>query len=1435
MVAEARAIPRVPAYPRVPNVTTAGTTIHILLPVLGESVTEGTVIEWKKSIGDTVEEGETLLEVTTDKVDVEIPAPASGVLQSISAAAGVAVAVGALLGEMVSNNGTSPVAAAPRTDAGPATLVPIQLPDMESVTEGTVVAWKKAVGDPVARDEIVVEVSTDKVDLEVPSPATGTLAEIAAPDGAVFDVTRPLGTIAVGIAATNGAPTAHTPPAAASAPPPPLRDVAASPIARRVAFEQGIDLDTVDGTGPGGLIRRADVEHAGQGEVGSGGIPVPAPPPGEALVKLTGPAAALAEYMDESRSIPTATTFRTISVAMLDAERRRLNEALAVAGGGKLSFTHIVAWAIVRAIEQTPVMATAFARVDGSPHKVPRDTIDLGIAVDVERKDGSHSLLVPVIRDCTALGFQEFRAAFDDLIQRSRVGKISPDELRGAGVTLTNPGGFGTTASVPRLMSGQGTIVATGGITWPSGLEDVPGALLAQWGVSKVVTVTSTYDHRVIQGAESGAFLRDIAGLLAGDDAFYDEIRTQLSLPSLPPLTLDHTADASSPAAPDMPATADEETLRSLAGAMSLLRSFRTYGHLAAHLDPLGSAPPGDPSLDPAWVGLTHEMMAMVPASLLGVAVPGITFADAYPALTATYCSTIAYELEHISDHDQRQWLREFIESGQVRTPLPPGGRTAVLDRLISVEVFERFLRRTYIGQKTFSLEGCDALIPMMDETIEMLAANGVPEVIIGMAHRGRLASITHTVGRPPESVLAEFEGHVEDANDEHPDGEPYAAAGDVKYHLGAEGTFASRTGKTVHVTLAANPSHLEQVNAVTEGRTRARQTLRAEPIATHDASRAVAVLIHGDAAFPGQGVVAETLNLQDLAGYTTGGTIHVIVNNQVGFTTDPEDSRSTRYASDLAKGFDMPIVHVNADDIDACMAAVRLAVTYRERFQDDVLIDLIGYRRLGHNELDEPAYTQPVMARTIKDHPTVARLYADRLIADGVITDGDYTTMTQAAENRMAAAHKRVVSGLEQGSDHDTSSDKRRRARTSQVKTAVSATSLRSLNEQLHLPPDGFEVHAKLTPQLDRRRAALSQDSAITWAHAEALAFASLLTDGVPIRLTGQDVARGTFSQRHVELHEISHNESYIAHKGEVYVPLQHLLRAKASFEIHNSPLSESACVGFEYGYSTQAPEALVLWEAQYGDFANGAQIMIDQFISAGQAKWGVHSRLTLLLPHGYEGNGPEHSSGRPERFLRLAAEGNMRIANCSTADNYFHLLRRQGLLDEIRPLVVFTPKSLLRAKAASCSLEDLTKGRFQPVIPDPRAVGHESKVTRLMLCTGKIFHELDAHADRENHPELAIGRIEQLYPFPREELLALYESYPGLETVQWVQEEPRNMGAWSFVTRRIERLLPITAFGYVGRPARASVSEGYPQTHQLEQQRVLEDALVGREMTFS
>jgi multifunctional 2-oxoglutarate metabolism enzyme len=1416
----------------------SNTTVPVLLPELGESVTEGAIVEWRKAVGDSVEAGETLVDVTTDKVDVEIPSPAGGVLSRIVAEAGATVEVGALLAEIASGNGASPAApapeaaapaaaAAPVTDAGPP--VDIVLPSMESVTEGTVISWRKAEGDAVARDEILVDVTTDKVDIEVPSPVAGRLSAINVPDGETFPITSPLGQVTPGAGAET-APAPAAPAAPTAAAPAPSAPAAtgptppASPLAKLLAQENGVDLRGVTGTGANGLIRKEDVRAA----MKNGPAPAAAAPAlaaGEVAVPLKGPAATLASYMDESLTIPTATSFRTLGVGLLDARRKELNSALAAAGRSeKLSFTHIVAWAIVQAVTRWPVMGNGYAVVDGTPTRLQRSAVNIGLAVDVERKDGSRSLLVPVVKDAAAGGFAAFVAAYDDLVSRTRGGKIGVDDLRGASVTLTNPGGLGTIASIPRLMAGQGTIIATGNIALPPGFQKADSARLAELGVEKVMNLTSTYDHRIIQGAESGGFLREIDTFLSGADGFYEGIAESLGVAIGPAPSLAPAPAATPAAAPDAPAAAPSlETLRAVRAAALMVKGFRAHGHLGAHLDPLGSEPPGDPLLDPATVRLTPALMAQVPASILRVYADGETFADVLPKLQETYCGTSAFEIEHIGEVTERRWLREQIESGRGRPSLPPERRVAVLQRLIDVEVFERFLRRTYLGQKTFSIEGVDALVPMLDKIVEMSADAGAAEIVIGMAHRGRLSVMAHTAGRPPESLLAEFEGHMEFGS-ESEEG-VLETAGDVKYHLGAEGTFVTRSGRPITITLAANPSHLEQVNAVVEGYTRARQTIRKGRKPERDPSVAVPVLVHGDAAFPGQGVVAETLNLQALRGYSTGGTIHIIANNQIGFTTDPPDSRSTRHASDMAKGFDIPIIHVNADDPDACLGAVHLAVEYRKQFGRDVMIDLVGYRRLGHNEVDEPAYTQPVMYRTIAAHPTVAAIQADRLVKEGLLTEAQVAEMRAASEARMKAAHEAVTHYAEHATEDQPAAE---RTNGKSLKTAVSAETLTALNEQLLRVPDGFRVHPKLVPQLERRRAAFTEGG-IVWGHAEALALASLLVEGVPVRLTGQDAGRGTFSQRHLELHDTADEESYVPRTGNVHVPLGNLVRANATLELHNSPLSEAACVGFEYGYSTMAPEALVLWEAQYGDFVNGAQIMIDQFLVSGQAKWGQRSRLTLLLPHGYEGNGPEHSSARPERFLQLCGEGNIRVANCSTAAQYFHLLRHQALTPEIKPLVVFTPKSLLRLKGASCGLEDLAEGDFKQVIDDSR-VTDRAAVKRLILCTGKIFHDLDGHADRGQYDDLAIARVELLYPFPFTQIRELVESYPNLSDVHWVQEEPRNMGAWDFVTGRIRSQLPEGInLGYGGRDRRSSPSEGYPQSHQEEQARIVHAALSG------
>jgi 2-oxoglutarate dehydrogenase E1 component len=884
---------------------------------------------------------------------------------------------------------------------------------------------------------------------------------------------------------------------------------------------------------------------------------------------------------------------------------------------------------------------------------------------------------------------------------------------------------------------------------------------------------------------------------------------------------------AEPPAAP-APATVDDELVGGVAAAMALVKAFRMHGHLAAHLDPLGSEPPGDPALEPERLipKLTPELQARIPAKLLRLYVEAQTLADALPRLREVYTGTLAYEIEHISDHEERVWLRQAIESGRYRQPLTAEEKVALLARLSRVEGMEQYLRRAFLGQKQFSVEGLDVMIPMLDESIELAADTGAHEVVIGMAHRGRLNVLAHVVGHPYDVILREFEGErtidAVVANDE-------SGSGDVKYHIGAEGTRTTLAGE-ITVTLAPNPSHLEAVAPVVEGRARAEQTDRSTREGYHDPSVALAVLIHGDASFAGQGEVAETLNLQGLAGYSTGGTLHLIANNQVGFTTDPHDGRSTRYSSDLAKGFDVPIIHVNADDPEAAISAVRLANAYRRRFGHDVVIDLIGYRRHGHNEQDEAAYTQPLLAAAIAAHPTAREQFAARLVEEGVVTHEEANRLFNEVLTELKAAHEALKATFAPAKPAAPADGRTPTSSGEEVITAVDAGTLRTLNEELLTVPEWFTPHPKLWKQLERRRTAIdpasSDGGGIDWGQAEALAFASLLAEGIPVRITGQDTERGTFSHRHAVLHDVN--------TGATYTPMQHLEEATASFEIHNSPLSEYACVGFEYGYSAAAPEALVLWEAQFGDFVNGAQIIIDQFISAGLSKWRETSRLTLLLPHGYEGNGPEHSSARLERFLQLAAQENIRIANVTTSAQHFHLMRRQALDATARPLVVMTPKGLLRLKQASSRLEDLSAGEFQPVIDDPRA--DKEKVTRLVLCSGKVYYDIVGHEDREHADTVAVARIEQLYPFPVEQAASLLRGYPNLREVVWTQEEPQNMGAWRALRHRLEEAKPDgVPLLYVGRAWRASPSEGYPTAHLREQDRIVRAALAPSALSAS
>ena len=881
---------------------------------------------------------------------------------------------------------------------------------------------------------------------------------------------------------------------------------------------------------------------------------------------------------------------------------------------------------------------------------------------------------------------------------------------------------------------------------------------------------------------------------------------------------------AAAPPAPAAPVEADETLLGAIAAAMALVKAYRMHGHLAARLDPLGSEPMGDPALDETRLvpALTPELLARIPARLLRLYVEGETLLEALPRLREVYTGSIAYEIEHISDHAERVWLRKAIESGRFRGPLRPEERRALLARLSQVEGFEQYLRRSFLGQKQFSLEGLDALVPLLDEAIELAAAAGAHEIVIGMAHRGRLNALAHTVGRSYESILREFEGERSiDALVVDPEG----GTGDVKYHLPASGTRATQAGE-VEVTIVPNPSHLEAVDPVVEGRARAEQTDRSGGAGLHDPSVALPVLIHGDASFPAQGVVAETFNLQSLDGYSTGGTLHVIANNQVGFTTDPTEGRSTRYSSDLAKGFDVPIVHVNADDPEAALSAVRLAMAHRAEFGHDFVIDLVGYRRFGHNEQDEASYTQPLMVERIESQPTARAKYAQRLIDEGALTDAEAAELVASVTATLRAAHARLKDAIQSSPPLAPPAEPAPSpglASTGEaVVTAVPADRLLALNEQLLSVPAGFTVNPKLARQLERRRDTVRDaEGGIDWGQAEALAFATLLEDGIPIRLSGQDTERGTFSHRHLVLHD--------PHTNETYAPIQHLPGANASFEVYNSPLSEFAALGFEYGYSVAAPDALVAWEAQFGDFINGAQIIVDQFIVAGRSKWGQTSRLTLLLPHGYEGNGPEHSSARLERFLQLGAQENIRIVNCTTAGQHFHLLRRQALDATARPLVVMTPKGLLRLRQASSTLTDLSEGGFQPVIPDPEA--EPEAVRRLVLCSGKVYYDIVGHEARAAAPAAAVGRLEQLYPFPVEAATRLVARYPRLETIVWAQEEPQNMGPWRSIRHRLDDVAragsTVQSVAFVGRPWRASPSEGYPTAHQREQDRIVREAL--------
>ncbi|MFN2527043.1 MAG: multifunctional oxoglutarate decarboxylase/oxoglutarate dehydrogenase thiamine pyrophosphate-binding subunit/dihydrolipoyllysine-residue succinyltransferase subunit [Actinomycetota bacterium] len=1122
----------------------------------------------------------------------------------------------------------------------------------------------------------------------------------------------------------------------------------------------------------------------------------PAPPETvEDATPLRGVAARIAENMEASLGVPTATSVRHVPAKLLEENRRIINRYLeGTRGGGKVSFTHLIGYALLKALEMRPGMKVSYTEIDGKPHAVHHKHVNFGLAIDIERSDGTRTLLVPNIKLADELDFADFWAAYEDLIRRVRANDLSPEDFAGTTVTLTNPGTVGTRMSVPRLMPNQGLIVGTGAIDYPPEYEASDPRALARLGVSKVLTITSTYDHRVIQGAESGQFLAQVHQLVLGSERFYDEVFASLGIPYAPVRWSRDIALMD-----DLDTALDKQ---SMVGRLTAM--YRVRGHLLAELNPIGWELLYHPELDLAHYGLS---VWDLDREFLTDGLPGprkMQLREIVEILRDAYCRHIGIEFMHISDPDQKLWVQERVEAPDA-DELAPEDKKHLLDRLNAAESFETFLHSKYLGHKRFSLEGAESLIPMLDELLTQAAAAGMVEAVLGMAHRGRLNVLANIVGKPLREIFREFEGDI--------DPNSVQGSGDVKYHLGMTGSFTSRFGDELGVVLASNPSHLEAVDAVVEGMTRAKQDL----LGGGADEKLLPVLLHGDAAFAGQGVVAETFNMSTLPGYRVGGTVHIVVNNLIGFTTAPTAGRSSTYATDIAKIVQAPIFHVNGDDPEACLRVMRLAFAYRQKFKKDVVIDLVCYRRYGHNEADEPAFTQPLMYARIEERRSVRKLYTELLLNRGELT-------VEEAERALEDFKAKLQQAFDETRKEERPPDLRA-ARPPEpigvlppVETGVTRERLDTVHRAITSWPPTFEPHPKLAKMLEKRRDLLDRN-AIDWAAAEALAFGSLLIEGTTVRLSGQDSRRGTFSQRHSVL--VDHRT------GEEYVPLNHLQPAQAPFRAFDSLLSEYAAMAFEYGYSVANGDALVCWEAQFGDFMNGAQIVIDQFLVAGEDKWDQASGLVLLLPHGYEGQGPEHSSARLERFLSLAAEDSIQVVQPTTPAQYFHVLRRQMLRSVRKPLIILTPKSLLRHPAARSATADLETGQFRETLDDPR-VDDPSTVARILVCSGKVAYDLDKQRT-ERKARAAIVRLEQLYPFPRAQLAEIFDRYANANDVRWVQEEPENMGAWAFIHHRLEGRLPERLdLTFAARAESASPATGSHTVHEQEQEDLMEHAFV-------
>ncbi|HVT04649.1 MAG TPA: multifunctional oxoglutarate decarboxylase/oxoglutarate dehydrogenase thiamine pyrophosphate-binding subunit/dihydrolipoyllysine-residue succinyltransferase subunit [Thermoanaerobaculia bacterium] len=1155
------------------------------------------------------------------------------------------------------------------------------------------------------------------------------------------------------------------------------------------------------------------------------------------LIPLRGAASKIVQNMEASLTLPTATSVRNIPVKALEENRRVINHHLSIVGQSKASFTHVIAWAIVKALKNFPRLNSAYTMNDGTPTRVDHQDINLGVAVDVEKKDGSRSLLVPNIKRAQSLDFAQFLKAYNDLVKKARTNSLQVSDFEGTTISLTNPGTIGTISSIPRLMQTQGAIIATGQIDYPAEYSAADHEVLAELGVSKVMTITSTYDHRIIQGAESGAFLAKIHELLLGEGEFYDAIFRDLRIP-YEPVRWGRDRKRSL-----FGAGQQEDLSGREAGVLQMLNAYRVRGHLIADLDPLEYKVGYHAELNPAYYGLTIWDLdrEFICGGLCGK--PTARLRDILETLRETYCGKLGPEFMHIQEPLRKKWLQDRMEPTRNSFPLDGALKRRILMKLNDAEAFEKFLHTKFVGHKRFSLEGAETLIPMLDHLLNLAVGDNVVEAVVGMAHRGRLTVLATTIGKSYEKIFSEFEGDI--------DPNTTQGSGDVKYHLGAEGTHVGPDGRKLKLTLASNPSHLEAVDPVVEGIARARQKLLA------DSSRKwiIPILIHGDAAFAGQGVVAETLNLSQLNGYKTGGTVHIVINNQIGFTTGPESARSSVYSTDVAKMVQAPIFHVNGDDPEACIRAIQLAFEFRQEFSRDVVIDMFCYRRHGHNEADDPSLTQPKMYKLIKDHRSVRKLYTEALLRKGDLGPEEAEQWLDSFRNKLQEAFDRTheqttppspsrplwtdeeVTGIQDAPSPDT---------------AITTEALTTVGKAVVSLPDGFGLHPKLKPIIERRRAMAEGRENIDWAFGEMMAFGSLLLDGYRVRLSGQDSGRGTFSHRHAILFDFNTGQGWVSlnvlaqnHKpsldlsrpqhAQVHNALMISTEEKSAvpvnFSVYDSLLSEYGVLGFEYGYSVADPGALVLWEAQFGDFMNGAQIVIDQFISSAEEKWSQHSGLVLLLPHGYEGQGPEHSSARLERFLTLCAEGNMQVVNVTTPAQYFHLLRRQMKNNPRKPLVVMTPKSLLRHPAATSTLDQLVSGRFEPVLDDPAFAAEGSArdaVKRVVFVSGKLFYDLKAARDAAGNKQVALLRLEQFYPWPKMAIANVLSGYLNAKEFVWTQEEPRNMGGWHFVHDRMTSISGLRELAYIGRPISASPATGSHTRHE-EQQKAIMDAVVG------